>query len=895
VIDPRRMPSGTVAFLFTDIEGSTVRWDSHREAMQEALRRHDRILRSAIDTHGGFVFKTIGDAFCAAFSSVGEALEGAIDSQRRLAGEDFAAVDGVRVRMAVHVGETDERDGDYFGPAVNRVARLLSAGHGAQVLVSGAAADAVGVELPDGAGLRHLGMLPLRDLKDPERVFQLTAPGLVSDFKALRALETPPNNLPRQASSFVGRNADLARVKDLLATGVLVTVVGTGGVGKTRLALAAATDVLNDLPDGAWFVDFAPLSDSSLVASAILSGLGVDQTTDAPALDVLVGYLKQRGLLLVLDNCEHLIAEVARVVAAVLAACPEIGVLATSREMLNVTGERAHRLSSLDDVESVALFTERARAVRPDFRAEAKDVATIEDICRRLDGIALAIELAAARVRSISLDELSQRLRLRMLGTGARDRQPRQQTMHALIDWSYDLLTSDEQRLFRGISIFAGGFTLEAAGASSDESQDEWDVLDLLTSLSDKSLLVADVTSSNQRYRLLESIREYGRERLDAAGEMLSLVRRHAEFFCSLADRAYVEWDTAPAVDWLSRLRPELDNFRAGLRWTLDEKSDPELGALMAASLAPMFMRLSLLHEGIGWCESALGFKDALAPSTKARLYYGLSMLQHNHGEDAGALRSARQAVELYRTAKDERGLVRALSQVAQHLPTMDAHEEALLVAEEALEHARGLNDDRLLAATLQRCARAYKPSEIAGARRRFAQSVELFRSLHRDDETARALAWWANVEAEADEFKTAAEISEQALELASDDLKLFLVSSLASLYLALGDDDRAWTAAREALRRAVEGRYPFVLPQAMLYLAALGSDADPSSAATLFGYAEARLRVLGWKCVGPDRVVERKLENALAKKLRPEDLRSLRAAGSGWTEQEAVANASRL
>ncbi len=410
------MPSGTVAFLFTDIEGSTVRWDSHRDAMQEALRRHDRILRSAIDANGGVVFKTVGDAFCAAFSSVRGALEGAIDAQRCLAGEDFDAVDGLRVRMAVHVGETDERDGDYFGPAVNRVARLLSAGHGAQVLVSGAAADVVEAQLPDGAGLRHLGTLPLRDLRDPERVFQLIAPGLVSDFKALRALETPPNNLPRQASSFVGRNADLARVKGLLATNTLVTIVGTGGVGKTRLALAAATDVLNDLPDGAWFVDFAPLTDSSLVASSILSALGADQTTDAPALDVLIGHLKQRGLLLVFDNCEHLIGEVAHIAAAVLAACPEIGVLATSREMLKVTGERVHRLSSLDDAESVALFIERARAVRPDFRADARDVASIEEICRRLDGIALAIELAAARVRSISLDELSRRLRLRMLG-----------------------------------------------------------------------------------------------------------------------------------------------------------------------------------------------------------------------------------------------------------------------------------------------------------------------------------------------------------------------------------------------------------------------------------------------------------------------------------------------
>jgi predicted ATPase/class 3 adenylate cyclase len=887
-------PSGTVAFLFTDIEGSTERWDRHREAMQDALRRHDRILRGAIEAQSGYVFKTIGDAFCAAFSSARDALEGAIDAQRQLAGEDFAAVDGLRVRMAIHVGDCDERDGDYFGPTLNRVARLLGTGHGAQVLVSGAAADALAAALPADAGLRHLGTLPLRDLKDPERVFQLTAPGLVSEFKPLRALQTPPNNLPRQASSFVGRDGDLARVKDLLGTGALVTIVGTGGVGKTRLALAAATDVLNDMPDGAWFVDFASLSDSSLAASAVLTALGADQTADAPALETLVGYLKKRALLLLLDNCEHVIGDVAPVVAAVVAACPQVGILATSREALNVTGERVHRLSSLGDVESVALFAERARAVRPDFRGDVDDVATIEDICRRLDGIALAIELAAARIRAVSLDELSQKLRLRILGGGARDRQPRQQTMHALIDWSYDLLSVEEQRLFRSVAIFAGGFTLGAAtGVNAGESLDEWALLDLLTSLTDKSLVQADVTSSSQRYRLLAPLREYGRERLDGASETASLARRHAEYFCASADRAYVEWDTDPSPDWLGRLRPELDNFRTALKWSLDEKNDVELGALMAASLCPMFMRLSLLYEGMEWCRRALDSGGALVPM-KARLYYGLSMLQHNQGEGSGALTSARQAVELYEAASDERGLVRALSQVAQHLPIVNAYEEALPVAEEALEHARGLNDDRLLAGTLQRCARVFKPSEIAQARRRFAESVDIFRSLDRGEETARALVWWANAEADAGEFKTAVAISERALELATEDLKLFLLSNLASLYVALADD-RAQATARDAFRLAVERKHPFVLPQAMLCLAALESQVDPGHAAMLFGYVEARSRVLEWELVGPDEFVRQELENALAKTLQNEELRSHRAIGAAWSEPEAISNASRL
>ena len=329
------------------------------------------------------------------------------------------------------------------------------------------------------------------------------------------------------------------------------------------------------------------------------------------------------------------------------------------------------------------------------------------------------------------------------------------------------------------------------------------------------------------------------------------------------------------------------------MKWALDEKNDVELGALMAASLCPMFMRLSLLHEGMEWCRRALESGAALVPM-EARLYYGLSMLQHNQGEGSAALTSARKAVELYKAANDERGLVRALSQVAQHLPIVNAHEEALSVAEEALEYARGLNDARLLAGTLQRCARVFKPSEIAHARRRFAESVDIFRSLDRGEETARAMVWWANAEADAGEFKTAVAISEQALALATEDLKLFLLSNLASLYVALGDD-RARTTARDALRLAVERNHPFVLPQAMLCLAALESRTDPGHAAMIFGYVEARSRVLEWELVGPDEFVRENLENALASALQNEESRSCRAIGAAWSEPEAIAHASRL
>lgn len=888
------LPSGNVAFLFTDIEGSTARWDADRDAMQEALRLHDAILRRTIESHDGAVFKTIGDAFCAAFPSVERAIAAAVAAQRELGAQDWDAIGGLRVRMAVHAGEADERDGDYFGPAVNRVARLLSAGHGGQVLLSGLAADEGAAHLPEDAGLRSLGTLALRGLRQPERVFQLTAPGLRSAFKPLRALETPPNNLPRQTTNFVGRRSDVARVEGMLRAGSLVTIVGTGGVGKTRLALEAAADALDDARDGAWFVDLASLSDPQLVASAVLSALGADQAADAPPIEVLLAYLRGREMLLVLDNCEHLIADVARVASVILAGAPQVTILATSREPLNIDGERVYRLSSLDAVAAIELFEERARAADPEFRMTAANRTIVEDLCRRLDGIALAIELAAARVRSASLEELSRRLRLRVLAGGPRDRQARQQTMRALVDWSYDLLTDDERRLFRDIAVFAGGFTLESAsGVHAGGDNDPFDLLDRIASLVDKSLVVVEPREGTTRYRLLEPIREYARERLDGAGDAPQALQRHALTFGTIAGQAYAEWDTAPAPDWLARVSSDLDNLRAALEWGLGEERDVIAGAEIAGGAAPMFLRLSLLREGIGWGERALEFASTLLPGACARLHYTLSMLYHNQGANARALAAARNAVEAYRTAGDDRGLIRALSQVAHHLG--DDLKEARSVAADALRRARELNDARLLAATLQRCAFVYTPGDVERAREYFEEAVSLFRSLGRDDETARALGAWADAESTAGNYAMAVEIARQALETGTDDLKVYIMNLLASCYVALDDAEHGLPATREALAGAKRAAHPIAVPTSILYLAALESAIDARDAARLAGYARTRLRQLEWDLVGPDVIVDARLTATLERRLAPEELRLLYEEGAAWSDAAAMAAAARF
>jgi len=880
------LPTGVVAFLFTDVEGSTRRWERYGDAMRDALRRHDEILRSEIETHGGAVFKTIGDAFCAAFAHAGAALAAAVGAQRRLGREDFGATDGLGVRMAIHAGETDERDGDYFGSAVNRAARLLSAGHGGQILLSRTAADLALGALPEGITLRHLGSLPLRDIADPENVYQPVGAELRADFKDLRALETPPNNLPRQNTTFVGRRDDLAKVEALLETGSLLTLVGAGGIGKTRLALEVAAARLNDERDGAWFVDLASIADASLISDTLLATLGAKRAADADPLDSLLDYLADRELLLVLDNSEHLVAEVAAVVAVIVARCAHVTALATSREPLDIAGEQIYRLASLDAASATQLFGDRARSADPRFRLDEKK-AIVAEICERLDGIALAIELAAARVRTMTVESLAENLELRML-SGGRDRRPRQQTMRALIDWSYDLLSEGERRVLRRCAVFVRGFTLTSAVAVCAQGATKGEVLDALGSLVDKSLVVAE--TQDGRYRLLEPIREYAREKLEGAAETAAALRAHAGAIAALARAGYEEWENGPRADWLARLERDLANARIAIHWALEAGNDPPLGARIVADATPTFLRLSLLEEGIAHCESALAIVPPPEPETEARLRYGLSMLYSNVGANARVLEQAVAAVARYRDAGDPRGLARALSQVASRQTN---EIEGRAAAEEALRLARGSGDRRLLADTLRRCATAFSADGTDAVRARYDESVGIFRGLGRDDETARALEWWGQWEADVGNFDAAAQRFLDAAELdAGHDSMMYRATDIAGCYLAIGDYARAEGFAREGLALAARARHPVVVPMAISYLAIVASASDPVRAARLAGYAEERLRAAEFVRAEFDRAMAERLLGALEERVGASELARLLDEGASWPQEQAVARA---
>lgn len=609
------------------------------------MARHDVLLRTTIELHRGYVFKTVGDAFCAAFHTPFEAIRAAIDVQGALQKEDFCAVDGLCARIGVHTGYADERDGDYFGPAVNRVARLMSLGHGGQVLVSAAARELVHGDLPASASLTDLGSHRLRDLAQAEQVWQLTVAGAPSDFPPLKSLDTLPNNLPLQPTSFHGRVNDLKEVKSLLGKHRLLTLLGTGGVGKTRLALQTAADLLDIYPDGVWFVELAPITDPALVSGVIAKALGIGQTMGCELDEFIPQWLKHKELLLIVDNCEHVLEPVAALADAIVRCCPRVRILGTSRQALGVGGEATYQLPSLAVPEStgamraenavtygaVALFTDRAVLADRRFALTDDNASTVADICRRLDGIPLAIELAAARVKVLSIPNLAHHLdeRFKILTGGSRTALPRQKTLSALIDWSYNLLFPEEQTLFNRVAIFAGGFTLDAAAlVCAGECSDELNALDLIASLTDKSLVVADTGRDRERYRLLESTREYALKRLTESGERDSIAGRHAEYFASVTQGAKGNIRNMPLSEWVATLEPDVDNFRTALGWALGQARDGVLGSTIADGLEMFWWHTGAEAEGRRWIEAALArVGEDENPSIVARLRQVLALL----------------------------------------------------------------------------------------------------------------------------------------------------------------------------------------------------------------------------------------------------------------------------
>jgi predicted ATPase len=633
------------------MEGSTRRWEADTEGMRVEVARHDELVRAAVERHQGVVFATGGDGFAVAFARAGDALACAVDVGRAL-GESGLPV----ARIGVHSGEAEERGGDYFGPAVNRTARLMAIGHGGQILVSHATEQLVRDSLGAESRLVDLGEHRLRDLLRPERVFQVVVDGQPTEFPPLRSLDSLPTNLPVQFTTFIGRGDELGRVCASLAEFRVVTITGVGGVGKTRLALQVAGELLGEFADGAWLCELASATDADSMVATVATTFGVQGRPGATLDESVVEFFRAKDVLLVLDNCEHLVEPAARLVDRVLRASPGVRVLATSREALDVDGERAIPLRSMttassDDLDSVSasdaarLFVERAAAVRAGFALDASNVAAVNTICRRLDGIPLAIELAAARAVSMTPTDIAALLdeRFRLLTGGRRIAVERHQTLRAAVEWSFELLDDPERAVFARLAVFAGSFDGAAARVVvTGDDVAEWDVIDAIDSLVRKSLVIADVDAGGGiRYQMLETLRQYARDRLDEDAETDLWRRRHAEFFAELATRIGEELLGPDEFAWRTRLRAELDNIKAATSWAID-RNEAALAMRLIQALADEVLDLGThLSQP---ATRALHLASELTPEQHRTL---LVLAAH----EAWGLGNVSRAFELIRTA----------------------------------------------------------------------------------------------------------------------------------------------------------------------------------------------------------------------------------------------------
>ena len=625
-------PSGTVTFLFTDVEGSTALWAADREAMAFAVERHDEILRSTIEGRGGYVFTTAGDSFAAAFSRAGDAVGAALEAQDLLMAEPWPEQAVIRVRMGLHTGEAQERDGDYFGPVVNTAARIMSAGHGGQVLTSSVTRELVGdMEAVD------LGQRRLRDLGRPIQLFQVG--GEISEFAALRTLDAVEGNLPSQATSFVGRAAEVRELVSLVRDHQLVTLTGVGGVGKTRLAVQVAAEIAPRFADGVWVVELAAVDDPAAVPDAVASVLGVIQQAGMSVLESVAAAAPGREMLIVLDNCEHVLDAAADLVEAIIDKTDSVYVLATSREGLRVGGEHLWPVPSLDvragaGSEAVELFVERAQAVMPAFDISSNEE-TVSEICGRLDGIALAIELAAARMVSMSPSEVRDRLddRFRLL-SGSRRGLERHQTLRQAVQWSYELLEAPERDILDRCSVFAGGFDLNAAVSVAGGGADEFEVLDLLDSLVRKSLVTADRSENGTRYGLLETIRQFAEEQLAATGAADDVRDSHARQYADTLHAMPDAWfspDQSRTIRWVEL---EMDNPRSAFGWA-HVRADLETAARIAIGCA-LSVHFLQSFEPTNWSETLLEHADIGELSTLPDLHLSATMTCHlGRGDDA--------------------------------------------------------------------------------------------------------------------------------------------------------------------------------------------------------------------------------------------------------------------
>ncbi len=836
-------------FLFTDIEGSTRLWESNPDGMRVALARHDALMKSAIESAGGTVFKTVGDAFCAVFPDPIQGVDAATRAQLALH-EAFA--DGpirIRVRMALHHGDAEHRDDDFFGQALNHVARVLSAGHGGQVLATDSVRDRAGANR-----FRSLGRHRLKDIEHPVALHQLTVAELPDHFPALRTLDSVPllGNLPEPRSEMVGRAALRHQLMEVVRPGSVTTLLGPGGTGKTRLALDLALRIRDRFPQGVWWVDLEPVRDGDDVPAVVATALGVREEPGQSIATTVANSLANKTVLIVLDNCEHLLDSVAQMIETFRRSVSTLAVLASSREALGLAGEQRTPVPPLSlppagdnpapqvvaDSEAARLFVDRARLFHSDFTIDSNNAAAVASICRRLDGIPLAIELAAARVRALSVDQIDQRLdkRLRLLTGGSRSSAPRQQTLRALIDWSHELLGDDDRALFRRLAVFQGGWTLEAAETICAEVDGHWvDVVDGLTSLVDKSLAVVEQSPSQVRYRMLETIREYASERLDGSADAEAVAVGHGRYFSELVESGV----DAANERWLAAIDSDYANILAVL-----ERASPAMATGTALGLEEYWHRRGLWTQA---CEHLAAVSARCGtPDGRARLIGIEGWFRYLRGESAAARVRSTEALAIAVLAEDHEGESLARNTLAfldWQKGDTDAARDGF---ERSLGLLRGLGDQRRQAGRLSNLGLlATVTRDWERARLFLEEAMLMYQAVGDPQGIGSCCCNLADLDLSSGNPTAALHHARSGLRHFEDchDLPgmVYSLANVAEAELRLGNAREADQAAEDALGRCSQSEMPLLAPLLLeLRVRACATLGDRASATVLLTEADA-------------------------------------------------------
>ncbi len=708
-------PVGLITFLFTDIEGSTALVQKFPDTYTTILQVHDSIMIDAIERNNGFIFRKVGDAYYASFNKAEEAVIAAVTAQKNLS-KKYSDNFTVKVRMGIHSGNAEYKDNEYEGYiSLSRVNRIMSSGHGGQILISQDSYNLAADNVTKDISFIDLGERRLKDLIRPVRLYQVSARGLQVEFAPLKTLDARPNNLPVQLNSFIGRELDLKNVIKLINENHLVTLTGTGGVGKTRLAIHAAADLIDTFENGVWFIDLTTFNALLPIIESLLHVLSISEQPGMQPAETLINGIAFKEILLVFDNCEHIIAEISKLIEDILTKCERVKIIATSREPLNCLGEQKYFISPLDvpdssanislkhltQCESVKLFVERARSISLSFKLTDENADPIARICRTLDGIPLAIELAAARINVLSVEKINERLSdmFSLLTVGRRTALPKQQTLRSLIDWSYELLTEREKKLFTGLSIFEKGWTLEAAEfVCPCEALNSRDIIDLLGLLTEKSLITYQ--SDSERYSMLQTIREYSKEKLDLTDHKVMLQEKHSEYYFNFANEFHNDLLGKSGRQWIRILENDLPNFRVAF-YNFIEVKQYSKASILAFLMGRFFEISGYITEGKKWFDDILTHKDELQPVERANCLQWAGIFSWIRGEYSEAETQLLQLLEIRTELNDKSGIGSALGNLALVAGTMESYDLAVHYYEQCIDVYKELKNNAMLADAL--------------------------------------------------------------------------------------------------------------------------------------------------------------------------------------------------